>query len=146
MANRTDIQKLARGIAQDLARDLRRGEREQTQKTFAALPTLDDASLQRVAETLVESEEAQVTFVKVMLKLPTLDAAGHRLVQAALEGSEELSAMQKSAGGRLRERQQHPAEDGADPEALDRAIRSGRFKSTDILRNRAERTGALEVD
>jgi hypothetical protein len=146
MAKQTEIQKLARSIAQDLAADLKRGGREETQKTFAPLPALDDATLQRVAQKLIEDEEAAATLRKLFVALPTLDAAGLRLVREAIEEAEDLTSLQKSGGGRLRERQQHPAEDGADPEALDRAIRAGRFKSTDILRDRAERTGVLEVD
>jgi hypothetical protein len=126
-------------IAREIVEDLKRGER--TEKTFAPLPTLDQDQLDRLAETLVEDEAAQTTFVKIMQALPTLDARGLRRLREALEEAESLDD-----GDWLAKRGGHPAEDGADPEKLDRAIKAGRFRPADILRDRAERTGALEVD
>jgi hypothetical protein len=132
-----DIQQLAKEIAADLAEDIRRGggEREETEKVFSPLPKLDDASLQRIAQTLVTSEEAEVTLRKLFVALPTLDASGLRLVQEAIEQAEGLTSMQKSGGGRLRERQ-HPADDDADPEALRRGFASGQVRVTDIMKGR----------
>lgn len=131
-----DIQQLAKEIAADLAEDIRRdGGGEETRKTFAPLPKLDDASLQHIAQTLVISEEAEVTLRKLFVALPGLDARGLRLVQEAIEEAEGGAAMQKS-GGRLRERQQHPADDDADPEALRRGFESGQVRVTDIMKGR----------